>query len=326
MPKHRSLPIRGFTLAACALAGLLACTESQSSSPTEPSVLAAKPSGVRVPKVKVTEAIPSEAPQETTLDVEVIGSGFDDGSVVEFLLNELPSDVVVDGADFVDDTKLIAHVIIPGTAAIDLYDIEVTTAGGKKGIGSEMFLVKDKNAVEIPVSATFRDADDDGVQSDGGVGPYDAVILAIGNLMLDARVDIPRTLCFDFDGQLGAPLFDGEDAFCDDGYLTTADPALEGGLPAMEVGSTMTTFGQVTWVKQDDAGKGYNWFLRFGMDCERADVGADRLTVTHTTETTWTLETPPGAHAWLCKLPTKGRPVISEAGEFSMPFKLTLVK
>ena len=94
----------------------------------------------------------------------------------------------------------------------------------------------------------------------------------------------------------------------------------------MGVGSTMTTLGQVTWVKKDANGKGYNWFLRFGQDCERADVDADRLTVTHTTETTWTLETPEGAHAWLCKLPTKGRPVISAAGEFSMPFELTLVK
>jgi hypothetical protein len=142
--------------------------------------------------------------------------------------------------------------------------------------------------------------------------------------MLDARVDIPRKLRLDFgvgsEGPLGP--FGGE--VCDDGYFTTAYPELDGGLPAMEVGKPMTTFGQVTWVMKDANGKGYNWVLRFGMDCEREVIDEDLLTVTHTADNTWTLETPPGAHAWLCKLPTKGRPVISEAGEFYMPFKLCL--
>jgi hypothetical protein len=277
--------------------------------------------------VRVTEAIPSEAPQETTLTVEVFGSGFDDGSEVRFL----GPDGSATGMDVVTspfmtpDETLIAELTIAADADVALYDIEVTTSRGKKGIGSEKFSVKLKGApTDLPVSATFRgvtgDESGDGILSDGGGAYEEAVILVIGNLMLDARVDILRELCFDFDGQSGAP-FGG--AFCDDGYLTTADPDLEGGLPAMGVGSTMTTRGQVTWVKKDAAGKGYNWFLRFGMNCESADVGSDRLTVLHPDESTWTLE---GAHAVLCKMPTKGRPVAMAAGEFSMPFKLTLVK
>ena len=325
MPKQQSLTLRLIALAACALTGLLACTESQSSNLTEPSVLAAKggPAGA---KVRVTEAIPSEAPQEITLDVEVIGSGFDDGSVVEFLLaGQSTTKVNVNSSQFMSDKKLIAELTIAADADVALYDIEVTTSRGKKGIGSEKFSVKLKGApTALPVSATFRgvtgDLSGDGVLSDEGGTYEEAVILVIGNLMLDARKDIPRQLCFDFGTESGAP-FGG--AFCDDGYLTTADPDQEGGFPAMGVGSTMTTRGQVTWVKQDAAGKGYNWFLRFGMNCESADVGADRLTVVHPDESTWTLE---GTHAVLCKMPTKGRPVAVAAGEFSMPFKLTLVK
>jgi len=320
MSKHRILPFRGVTLAACAVAGLLACNESRTTGPTEPTVLAAKggPAGA---KVRVTEAIPSEAPQEVTLEVEVIGSGFDDGSGVEFLLaGQSTPGVKVISSQFASDKKLISILTIAADADVALYDIEVTTSRGKKGIGSEKFSVKLKGApTDLPVNAKFRDVSGDGVLSDGG-GTYEAVILVIGNLMLDARVDIPRQLCFDFGAQSGAP-FGG--ALCDDGYLTTADPDLEGGLPAMEVGSTMTTRGQVTWVKKDAAGKGYNWFLRFGMDCELADVDADRLIVTHPTVDEWVLD---GGTATLCRMPTKGRPKVLPVGEFSMPFVLTVAR
>jgi len=321
MPRHPLLPCRALMLAACALAGLLACTDSQPTGPTEPTVLAAR-GGSGGTKVKVTESIPSEAPQEVTVDVRVIGSGFDDGSVVKFLLaGQSTPKMVVNGTAYVSTDELVATLTIAVDADLDLYDVEVTTKRGKKGIGSEMFLVKDKNAPsDIPVTATFRDATGDGVTSDGG-GSYDAVILAIGNLMLDARVDIPRKLCFDFAAQPGAP-FGG--VVCDDGYLTTADPDIEGGLPAMAPGGSMTTRAQVTWVMKDASGKGYNWFLRFGQDCDSNDVPADRVKVfSHLDAVTWTLE---GTTAVLCRMPTKGRPQVQHVGTFSMPFALTVVK
>ena len=321
MPKRSSLPFPELLIAACLFAGLQACTDSHSPNPMDPTVLAAKPAAVGA-QVKVTEAIPSEAPQEVTLDVEVIGSGFDDGSVVEFLLaGQSTPRMVVNRSDFVSSKKLIANLTIATDADIDLYDIEVTTKRGKKGIGSEMFLVKDRNTPsDIPVIATFGDAPGDGVTSDGGDDGYDAVILAIGNLMLDARVDVDRQLCFDFAGQPGDP-FGG--AFCDDGYLTTADPDLEGGLPAMGIGGAMTTRAQVTWVKQDANGKGYNWFLQFGQDCDSNDVSGDRLTVSHPDADTWTLQ---GTTAVLCRMPTKGKPAVQAVGTFTMPFTLTVVK
>lgn len=320
MSKHRSLPFRGVTLAACAVAGLLACNESRTTGPTEPTVLAAK-GGVAATKVKVNEAIPSEAPQETRLDVVVIGSGFDDGSVVKFLLAGQSTPKVVVNSSTYEPTNgnLVADLTVAVDADVALYDIEVTTSRGKKGIGTEMFLVQDKDKpVDIPVTATFRDALGDGVLSDGG-GSYDAVILAIGNLMLDARVDIPRQLCLDFAAQAGAPY---DEVVCDDAYLTTADPDVPGGLPEMGEGDSMTTRAQVTWVGKDSTGKGYNWFLQFGQDCESVDVSADRLTVTHhLTLDEWVLE---GDTATLCRMPTKGRPKVQLVGEFSMPFSLTV--
>jgi hypothetical protein len=167
-----------------------------------------------------------------------------------------------------------------------------------------------------PVTAEFADGPGDGILSDGS-GSYDAVILVIGNLFLDARKDTPRQLCFDFASQAGAPV-----DHCDDAYLSTADPDIEGGLPAMNQGSTMTTRGQATWVGPDADGKVYNWFLYFGQDCDSNDVVANRFYVT-LQEDTWTLA---GTSAFLCRMPTKGRPLAELVGTFAMPFELTVTR
>lgn len=319
MMKRHPFPVRGSVVALWALVGLLACTESQPTGPADPSVLAAKGGG-RDPGPKVNEAVPSEAPQDTTLVVRVIGSGFDDGSVVRFLLaGQSAPKVVVNSSDFVDDQNLDVNVTIALDADTALYDIEVMTMRGKKGIGSELFAVKVKGGPsDTPVSATFRDASGDGVLSDTD-GSYGAVVLAIGNLFLDARVGIDRKLCLDFPDQPGAPA-----DVCDDGYLSTADPTVEGGILAMVPGSVMTTRAQVTWVRPDASGKGYNWALRFGMDCHLNDVTDDRLRVTLAPDgVTWILE---GTTAILCRMPTKGRPQMDSVGSFAMPFALTVAR
>jgi hypothetical protein len=319
MTQQHFRSLRGLSVAVLVSLGFLACAESQPTSPDGSSVLAAKGGG-RDPGPKVNEAVPSEAPQDTTLVVRVIGSGFDDGSVVRFLLaGQSAPKVVVNSSHFVDEQTLDVDVTIALDADTALYDIEVMTRRGKKGIGSELFAVKVKGGPsDTPVNATFRNASGDGVVSDLG-GSYDAVVLAIGNLFLDARVDIARQLCLDFAGQVGAPA-----DVCDDGYLSTADPSVEGGLLAMAPGSTMTSRAQVTWIGPDASGKGYNWALRFGMDCHLNDVASHRLTVAHAPDgVAWTLE---GTTAILCRMPTKGRPQVDSVGTFAMPFALTVVR
>lgn len=324
MTKRHLLPLpqRGMVAVGWLVMGLLACTESQPTSPSDLSILAARGGGGPNSPVKVNEAVPNEAPQDTTMWVRVIGSGFDDGSVAKWLLaGQSTPKVVVHQTTFVDDKTLDAEVTIALDADVALYDVEVMTMRGKKGIGSELFSVKQKGAPsDTPVSATFRDAPGDGVQSDGAVpAEYtDAVILAIGNLFVDARVATnDRKFCFDFPDQPGLPA-----DVCDDGYFSTADPDVEPLL--MTPGSTMTTRAQVTWVRPDATGKGYNWFLRFGQDCSNNDVIGNRMTVAHALDgVTWTLE---GTSAILCQLPTKGKPQVTEVGRFDMPFGLTVVK
>ena len=257
MPLSHLSPRRAVGAVAWLLVGLLACSETEPTDPAGPSVLAAKGGGGGAgPKVK--EAVPSEAPQDTTLTVRVIGSGFDDGSTVRFLLaGQSAPKMVVDTSTFIDGNNLDVDVTIALDADVASYDIEVTTLRGKKGIGSEKFSVKLKGGPpqDSVVSATFRDAAGDGVVSDTN-GAYQAVILELGNLRLDARKDIPRKLCFKFGGP--GP---SRDDLCDDGYLTTSFADVEGGFTMMAVGDSMLTEAQVTWVID-----GYNWFLRFGMD------------------------------------------------------------
>lgn len=90
----------------------------------------------------VNNTDPSSAPRDVRLNVRVLGSGFDDGSTVRFLLNgRAVSTVVVNSTTFRSSTELVADVSIALEAAIDLYDVEVTARGGKKGIGIEMFAV-----------------------------------------------------------------------------------------------------------------------------------------------------------------------------------------
>ena len=80
----------------------------------------------------------------------------------------------------------------------------------------------------------------------------------------------------------------------------------------------MTTRSQVTWVKD-----GFNWFLRFGSNCDGQDVSANRVTVSHPLADTWTIE---GSQAILCRMPVKGRPTTELVGPFTMPMFMTLVQ
>ena len=91
---------------------------------------------------QVTSTNPSDAPRDTTLDVHVIGSGFDKGSQVSFGLDGVQdSRVRVNQTRYVKSTTLIANVTIAVDALADRYDVIVVTATGKKGIGTEKFEV-----------------------------------------------------------------------------------------------------------------------------------------------------------------------------------------
>jgi hypothetical protein len=95
----------------------------------------------------VTAALPDSAPQDTTLDVQITGSGFDSGSNATFeLQGVVDSRVHVNSTRFIKSTQVVANVTISLDAIVSQYDVAVTTSSGKKGIGSDAFTVTLKNA------------------------------------------------------------------------------------------------------------------------------------------------------------------------------------
>jgi hypothetical protein len=92
------------------------------------------------PVVDATD--PTFALTDVRINVRVLGSNFDNGSKVRFLLNgKSVATMVVNATQFVSPSELVADLTVSETAILDLYDVEVTTSGGKKGIGIERFAV-----------------------------------------------------------------------------------------------------------------------------------------------------------------------------------------
>jgi hypothetical protein len=117
----------------------LACRDEATTGPEVTDVQLAKRT-MQDPEVTATD--PPGAPRDTTLDVEVSGSGFDNGSTVELTLAGVPTEKVrTNSTRYRNSRTLIANITIAADAEVDLYDVEVTTASRKKGIGTEMFEV-----------------------------------------------------------------------------------------------------------------------------------------------------------------------------------------
>jgi hypothetical protein len=90
----------------------------------------------------VKSALPSNAPQNVTLDVTISGSGFEPGSAAKWLLNGVEdARVKTNATTFISSTSLVANITIAEDAVPSLYDIAVITPQAKKGIGTEKFTV-----------------------------------------------------------------------------------------------------------------------------------------------------------------------------------------
>ncbi|MFQ5890336.1 MAG: hypothetical protein ACE5JR_09830 [Gemmatimonadota bacterium] len=163
--KHAARHLSFGTLLA-AVAWVAACSEPGPTSPESPSILAAKGGngGGDGPTVDATD--PTSAPQGATLPVGVFGSGFDPGSVVDFLLDgKKTTKVVTNSTSFVGAGELIADITIAADAPLASYDVRVTTSRKKKGIGTELFKIVG-TTFDLPISSGS-----DGLFSDGG-GPF----------------------------------------------------------------------------------------------------------------------------------------------------------
>jgi hypothetical protein len=140
--------------------------------------------------ITVDSANPAEAEQGTVnLDVTITGSGFAKGARAAFLVTgtENPGGIIVNRTTFVNSKQLIANIDVAVDAVVSRFDIKVT-ASGRTGKGIDCFSVKAPGGNPSSVSlaaADFRDAETDGVKSDGrgqellpGCAPFDYVDVA----------------------------------------------------------------------------------------------------------------------------------------------------
>ncbi|MFQ5680289.1 MAG: hypothetical protein ACE5HP_12630, partial [Gemmatimonadota bacterium] len=169
---------------------LTACAQESPTALDAPAVFAAKGGngGGGGPTVDATD--PTGAPQGATLPVRVLGSRFEPGSVVDFLLDGKKTDKVkTNSTSFVDAGELVADVTIAIDAPVDAYDVRVTTPRKKKGIGIELFNVE-AEAVIATVTDPSSDGSVPGVYADGlgDYGPDDGTTI---RFRLRAQCDSP---------------------------------------------------------------------------------------------------------------------------------------
>jgi hypothetical protein len=128
---------------ACAAAAVLACIDQSPSidnTGNDRLVLTAK----SVADIVVSSVSPDSATQDTTLDVIVNGDGFVSGATAAWAFAgvEDSTQVRTNSTKFVTSRKLVANITISAAATVAKWDVVVTAAGKKGGIGSEAFTIK----------------------------------------------------------------------------------------------------------------------------------------------------------------------------------------
>ena len=126
-----------------ALLAAAACREDRPVGPAigDPSFAKGGPSGDPV----VSSTNPSASPRNVTIDVTVSGSGFDQGSRAVWAIDGdtafATTKVKTNSTMYVSAKQLVANITIGGDSPVDLYDVQVVTLSGRKGIGIELFAV-----------------------------------------------------------------------------------------------------------------------------------------------------------------------------------------
>jgi len=316
--------------ASLALAFAVACSVPTEEITTGP--LAAKAGGPQAggPTPTVDATNPSEAPQDTTLDVEVLGSNYDIGSRANFLLDgKSTPKVKTNRTTFVSSSKLIANITIAVDAVVAAYDVQVTTSGGKKGIGIEMFMVLQRTPPgqwDPPIlTVTMRQggSGSDALRSDDASNlsyPSAAHISLNGNLMFWLGASNVRSVLYTTTAASGGTR---DRIFTNNHTNPGGDDSF--GLLGMTNGSTGNAVVEIELNLSDN--DPYD-VLRYGKDCSGTGGGggsivpAAKAIVTRSDDgTTWTITGNTGVH---CKKLGK-KPGLTQIGTAG-PFGMTLVQ
>ena len=139
---HPSLTLSVGAVLLLPLLTLSSCTPDSPTSPANPGVEEAR-APTAAPTVTSTD--PKAGARNTTINVRVLGSGYDRGSRAVWALNGdttlATTKVKTNSTRYVSSKELLANITIAADATVDQYDVVAITAAGKKGIGIELFAV-----------------------------------------------------------------------------------------------------------------------------------------------------------------------------------------
>lgn len=154
------------------VSGLVACGDPTPIGPSDSAEPAKAASG---PKVISTN--PTSSVRGTTLDVHVLGRGFDQGSKAAFALDGvIDPKLQVNSTRFVKSSELVANVTVATDAALAQYDVVVTLSNGKQGIGTDLFAIVSIIDLGLPGNGDGRDVNSAGIV----VGDYEPPGATIG--------------------------------------------------------------------------------------------------------------------------------------------------
>lgn len=207
-----------------------------------------------------------------------------------------------------------------------LLAVAIAITLGVVWVSSDLWAAKKPNSPgEIPMTATFRDLEGDGIESDkggdyvNGVDGVRAVLVSIRNFVLDTR-NSPRFFSLDFTGTacvqaVGLSVV-AADFFSTGRLIDDGGNLVDGRLLGMPVGAMFSSVAQANFAVGDTG-----YFLRF----DPAD-GGEYVQVTRGPEAhQWVIEAGPRVAAALLSHSLTGRPVTTHVATCEMPFRLDVV-
>jgi probable HAF family extracellular repeat protein len=114
------------------------------------------------PGLTVASANPKFADRGTTLDVHLIGSGFTTGAQATWLLHGAAdaAHVRTNRTTFVSSTEVVANITVASDADLAYWDVQIALAGGKNGVGAELFEITSAMPVGPGSALGVNDAGD----------------------------------------------------------------------------------------------------------------------------------------------------------------------
>lgn len=180
---------------------------------------------------------------------------------------------------------------------------------------------------QIPMTAEFRDdvSLPDRIMSDGlgpyvhGVGQVKAILDGRGDFDLDTNASgkpALRLLSLDFTVPASCPASGCQPPFAtgsEDAYMSTG----AGGLPNMAIGASTRSKLQVSF----SSGGNLQWFVRFDPS-QYPDTSS--VLVTRLDVNSWTIEAGATDTAKLLSAPTSGKLVLTDRGNYFLPFRVVI--